>query len=219
MLTRELFDLTRVPEPLRALFDTPHPWEILANLDAFLVGLEDERLGEVHPSAVVEGPVFLAAGAVVGPHAYIEGPAWIGEGAKVKHGAYLRGGVVLAAGAEVGHSSEIKHAVMLCGAKAPHFNYVGDAIVGAGANLGAGVKLANVHTFGGQVTVAGQATGLRKFSAAIGDEVSIGCNAVLAPGTLVGPRTVIYNGAMVRGVIPADSVLKLRQPQELAPRR
>jgi bifunctional UDP-N-acetylglucosamine pyrophosphorylase/glucosamine-1-phosphate N-acetyltransferase len=164
--------------------------------------------GEVHPTAMLEGAVFVAAGATVGPGALIQGPAWIGPGADVGHGALVRGGVILARGAKVGHASEIKHAVLLEDAKAPHFNYVGDSIVGARVNLGAGVKLANFRADGAEVKVEGQATGLRKFGAILGDDVSIGCNAVTSPGTVIGPRSLVYPGASVRGVFAAESVIK-----------
>ena len=217
MLTQDLFNVSAVAEPLQDLLDVAAPWEVLARIDRFLEGLEDEHyttLGAVHEAAVLSGPVYVAPGAVVGPHAYIEGPAWLGAGAEVGHGAFLRGGVVLAPGAKVGHSSEVKHALLLEGAKAPHFNYIGDAVVGRNVNLGAGVKLANFRSDGGVVKAAGRDTGLRKFSAAVGDEAFIGCNAVLAPGTLVGPRCVIYSGVMLRGVVPADTIVKLRQPLE-----
>jgi bifunctional N-acetylglucosamine-1-phosphate-uridyltransferase/glucosamine-1-phosphate-acetyltransferase GlmU-like protein len=212
--TPELFDVKRLPDALQPLLDVEFPWEVLGKLDAFLATIMGESLGEVHPTAVIEGTVFLAEGASVGPHALVQGPAWIGAGAEVGHAAFLRGGVVLAPGAKVGHSSEVKHALMMSGAKAPHFNYVGDAVVGHDVNLGAGAKLANFNTFGHRISIEGHDTGLRKFSAVLGDEVSIGCNAVLAPGTIVGQRSVIYSGVMARGVIPADTVLKLRQSQE-----
>lgn len=216
--TQDLFDIEAVEPPLRDLLEVVFPWQILTKLDAFVNAVADERLGDVHPTAIVSGAVFLAEGAVIGPHACVEGPAWIGAGAEVGHAAFLRGGVILAPGAKVGHSSEVKRSLLLGQAKVPHFNYVGDSIVGRKVNLGAGVKLANFNTFGNSISVAGQSTGLRKFGAAVGDEVSIGCNAVLSPGTLVGARTVVYNGAMLRGLIPADIVVKLEQQQTQTPR-
>jgi bifunctional N-acetylglucosamine-1-phosphate-uridyltransferase/glucosamine-1-phosphate-acetyltransferase GlmU-like protein len=220
MLTcQDLFDLSRVAPTLRPLLEVARPWEVLAKLDAFCAEIPDRRLGEVHPTAVLTGSVYLEAGATVGPHVLIEGPAWIAAGAEVGHGAYLRGGVVLAAGAKVGHATEVKRALFLEGAKAPHFNYVGDTVLGRGVNLGAGVKLANLKAFGDTIEVAGERTGVRKFGAALGDGVSIGCNAVTAPGTIVGARTVIYHGATVRGVIAADTVVKLKPPLETVPRR
>lgn len=217
--TVQLFAVDRVCEPLRALLAPDYPWEVLGRLDAFVATVSNQRLGRIHPTAVVNGPVYLAETAVVYPHAYIEGPAWIGEGAEVGHGAFVRGGVVLGPHAKVGHATEVKRSLFLEGAKAPHFNYVGDAVVGRQVNLGAGVRLANLQVFNGTIRIKGVETGLRKFSAAIGDEVSIGCNSVLSPGTLIGPRTVVYNGAMLRGVYPADTVIKLRQTLESAPRR
>ena len=216
--TADLFDLGRVPEALRHLLDVEAPWEALALLDAFGAELRARAaaLGEqgsgarpgVHPSAVIEGPLVMEEGASIGPYAYLTGPVYLAEGAQVGHAAYLRGPVVLGPDAHVMHASEVKRSILLGGAKAPHFNYVGDSIVGHDVNLGAGVKVANFKTFGDEVKVAGRGTGLRKFGAAIGDGVSIGCNAVLSPGTLVGRRTIIYNGATVRGVIKADTVVK-----------
>lgn len=217
LATSELFCSDDLPHELRPLLAAHHPWEILTALDSFVAEQGDDRLGVIHPTAVVEGPVFLAEGAVIGPHALVSGPSWIGPGAEVGHGACLRGGVVLAAGAFVGHASEIKRSLLLPEARAPHFNYVGDSVLGRGVNLGAGVKLANFNTFANPVRLGVAA--LRKFGAALGDEVSIGCNAVLAPGTIVGPRTVIYPGAMVRGQIGADRVVKCKPGLELVPRR
>jgi bifunctional UDP-N-acetylglucosamine pyrophosphorylase/glucosamine-1-phosphate N-acetyltransferase len=213
----ELFDLEHLPRELRPLFEVNYPWEVLEHLDDFVATLEDRRCGFIHPSAVVTGAVYLADGAEVGPHAYVEGPAWLAEGSRVGHAAYLRGGVVLAPGAIVYHASEVKRSILLSGSRAPHFNYVGDSIVGQGVNLGAGVKLANFKAFGDEIKSGGLATGLRKFGSAIGDNVSIGCNAVLAPGTIVGRGSVIYNGVMVRGTVPANAVIKLRQSQEVTP--
>ena len=206
----ELFDLSRLPVAWAGLIDPATPWTALARMDALLAGIPDRLDGEVHPSAVIEGPVWLEAGARIGPCAYVQGPAWIMAGAQVGHAARLRGGVLMGPGARVGHASEAKRALLLGGAKAPHFNYVGDAIVGHDVNLGAGVKLANLRVMPGGVAVGGVATGLRKLGAILGDGVWIGCNAVLAPGTVIGRGTIVYDGATVRGVVPARSIVKLR---------
>ena len=219
MTTAELFDLDAVTAELRPLLEVGRPWQVLARIDAFCDALGDCRRGRIHPSAVVEGNVVLAEDAEIGPHAYVRGPSWIGAGAQVGHGAYLRGYVVMAPGSKVLHASEAKRSLLLEDAKAPHFNYLGDSVIGRGANLGAGVKLANFKAYGDAVAVAGEATGLRKFGAAIGDGVFVGCNAVLSPGTLVGPRSIIYHGAMLRGVVPADTVVKLRQTLESVARK
>jgi bifunctional UDP-N-acetylglucosamine pyrophosphorylase/glucosamine-1-phosphate N-acetyltransferase len=216
--TAELYDGRRLPEPLRTLLAVERPWEVLHALDGFVGALEDHREGTVHPTAVVEGPVVLGPGAVIGPFAWIRGPAWIGAGVEIGHAAIVRGGCVFADGAKVGHASEIKRALLLPGAKAPHFNYVGDSVVGADANLGAGVKIANLKNVGSEVRVAGEGTGLRKFGAAIGDDVHLGCNVVLSPGTVLGARTLVYAGAVVRGVVPADRVVKHRPVLEVVER-
>lgn len=213
--TAELWSTEGLPEELKELFETDQPWELLARLDAFVATVSDRRLGSIHASAVVEGPVWLAESASIGPGALVEGPAWIGPGARIGHGAYVRGGVVMAQGSKVGHASEVKRTLLLPGARLPHFNYAGDSVVGRDANLGAGVKIANFSAFGGGIKVAGgDGLVLRKAGALIGDGVSAGCNAVLAPGSVIGARSVIYSGANIRGVVPADSIVKLRTTQE-----
>ena len=219
LTTADLFDLSGVPPELRGLLEAEFPWEVLALLDRFIPDVPARILGDVHETAVLTGNVFVAVGAKVGPHALIEGPAWLGPGAEVGHGAYLRGGVVLAPKAKAGHATEVKRSLLLPGAAAPHFNYVGDSVLGSGVNLGAGAKLANFRALSGTVKVAGHDTGLRKFGAALGDGVSLGCNSVTGPGTVVGPRTAAYHGAMLRGLYPANTVLKLRQTIDAVPRK
>ena len=214
--TAQLFDTAQLPPELQTLLEAEFPWEILARLDVFAADISTKILGDVHPTAVLTGNVYVAAGAKVGPHVFIEGQAWLGAGAEVGHGAYLRGNVVLAPKAKIGHAVEVKRSVFLPGATAAHFNYVGDSVLGHGVNLGAGVKLANLRTLSGTVKVAGVDTGLRKFGAALGDGVSLGCNSVTGPGTVIGPRTVAYHGSLLRGFYPADTVLKVRQTLEAA---
>ena len=216
--SQDLFNLDLVDDELKALLSPENPWDILAELDRFLEDVESGGEGHVHETAVLKGKVFIAKGATVKPHAYIEGPAWIGPHASVGHGAYIRGGTVLGSGAKVGHSSEVKHALLLSGAQAPHFNYVGDSILGNNVNIGAGVKLANFHTMGKNIKINGKDTGLRKFSAALGDNVSIGCNSVLSPGTIIGQNTIAYSGAMLHGVYPANSIVKNRPSLEVVER-
>jgi len=215
----DLYELERIPPELAPLFDVALAWEVLARLDAFGEGVRDERRGRVHATADVTGPLFVGEGAEVGPYACLEGPVYLAPGARVGHAAYLRGPVVLGPDARVLHASEVKRSVLLGGARAPHFNYVGDSVVGHDVNLGAGVKLANFKTTGTGVRVDGVDIGLRKFGAAVGDGTSIGCNAVLAPGTIVGRGCLIYHGAMVRGVVPERSIVKLRQSLDISPLR
>jgi UDP-N-acetylglucosamine diphosphorylase / glucose-1-phosphate thymidylyltransferase / UDP-N-acetylgalactosamine diphosphorylase / glucosamine-1-phosphate N-acetyltransferase / galactosamine-1-phosphate N-acetyltransferase len=217
--TKDLFCLDSLPDEFHSLLETEYPWEILKKLDAFVDTIQDKRLGKVHPTAVLEGNIYIHETATIGPHAFIEGPAWIGEGASVGHGAYLRGGVVLAPYAKVGAKTEVKRSLFLYDAKAPHLNYVGDSVLGAKVNIGAGVKLANFNNMGTHIKVGGHETGLRKLGAMLGDNVSLGCNAVTVPGTVIGPRSMVYNCVMVRGVIPADSIVKLKQELEIVEKR
>ncbi|UCH79081.1 MAG: glucose-1-phosphate thymidylyltransferase [Candidatus Coatesbacteria bacterium] len=202
------------------------PWDPLREIGALarelLRGL---RGGEIMPGAHVLGDdVDIGPGTVVEPGAVIKGPTVIGANCEIRAGAYIRGEVVVADGCVVGNSTEVKNSLMLEGSHAPHFNYVGDSILGQRANLGAGVKLSNWKVAADKnvkLAVAGVFvdTGLDKFGAVLGDDVEIGCNTVTNPGTVVGPRTIIYANSNVRGLIPADSVVKLRQPQQIVPRR
>jgi UDP-N-acetylglucosamine diphosphorylase / glucose-1-phosphate thymidylyltransferase / UDP-N-acetylgalactosamine diphosphorylase / glucosamine-1-phosphate N-acetyltransferase / galactosamine-1-phosphate N-acetyltransferase len=219
LLTKELFALECVPEMLRPLLEVTYPWEVLQKLDDFVATIQDHRAGDIHPTAVLEGNVYVHERASIGPHTYIEGPAWIGDGVYIGHAVYLRSGVVLAPGAKVGHSTEVKRSLFLEGAAAPHLNYVGDSVLGRKVNIGAGVKLANFNNMGTTIKIAGQSTGLRKLGAMLGDEVTLGCNAATAPGTIVGARTMVYQGAMLRGVVPADSVVKMRPALDIVPRQ
>jgi len=215
----ELWDSAALPQWLKDLIDSPDGWDLLERLDAFCARIREHRGGSIHPTAVLEGPVYVAGSAEIGPGAYIRGPAWVGENVTVGHAVFLRDGVVLAEGSSVNHASEVKRSVILPGAKVPHFNYVGDSVIGSRVNLGAGVKIANFNAFGSGVKTAGAVSRvLPKAGALVGDDASIGCNAVLAPGTVIGARTVIYDGANVRGVIPADTVVKLRTTLETVSR-
>jgi UDP-N-acetylglucosamine diphosphorylase / glucose-1-phosphate thymidylyltransferase / UDP-N-acetylgalactosamine diphosphorylase / glucosamine-1-phosphate N-acetyltransferase / galactosamine-1-phosphate N-acetyltransferase len=216
MLTlADLTDLDELPVAWRSLADVRWPWEVLERLDALVAAIEPLDAGDVHPSAVLEGPVRLEPGSRIGPHAHVQGPAWLMRGAEVGHAAFVRGGVLMGEGAKVGHASEVKRSVLLAGAKVPHFNYVGDSFVGRNVNLGAGVKCANLKATGGDVTIDGVATGLRKLGALLGDDVSVGCNAVLAPGTIIGAGSVVYQSASVRGVVPPRTLVKVRMATEL----
>jgi NDP-sugar pyrophosphorylase family protein len=202
------------------------PWDALKELEALARGLlRGIRDGDVMPGAHVLGDdVDIGPGTVVEPGAVIKGPTVIGADCEIRAGAYIRGSAVVADRCVVGNSTELKNALMLEGSHAPHFNYVGDSVLGLRANLGAGVKLSNWKVaadkkvkiaFGGRVVD----TGLDKFGAILGDDVEIGCNSVTNPGTVVGPRTIIYANSTVRGFVPADSVLKLKQQQDVVARR
>lgn len=192
-------------------------WEALDGLKAYLDGLlaahEGERLrGRVEDGAVLVGDlILLGEGSVIEPGAYVKGPCVIGAGVEVRHGAYIRGGVLVADRCVVGHATEAKNSVFLEGAKAGHFAYVGDSILGRDVNLGAGTKLANLKLAGDEVHVrCGDEripSGRRKFGAILGDGVQTGCNSVTNPGTMLGPRSTVTPCASVGGCHPADSRL------------
>lgn len=222
------FDLSD-PQVASVFEGCKRAWEPLsriAELLEYLVGNRQQIDAELPDGVwIADAPLFVAADAVVEPGVYIVGPAYIGAGAVLRSGAYVRENVILLAGAMIGHASEAKNSILLPGAHAPHFNYVGDSILGAGSNLGAGTKLSNLEitsekdpTTGKRPTIKfpmeGETvdTGLTKLGAVLGDGVQTGCNAVLNPGCLVGPRTLIYPNLSVRkGYHPPDSVIKLRQ--------
>jgi NDP-sugar pyrophosphorylase family protein len=149
----------------------------------------------------------------------IKGPAWIGRNCEIRHGAYLRENVLIGDGCVVGNSSELKNALLFNGAQVPHFNYVGDSVLGHKAHLGAGVKISNLKLTPGNVVLIhdGQPidTGLRKFGALLGDFAEAGCNSVLNPGTILGRRSLVYPNVNWRGVLPADRVVKNRAELEI----
>lgn len=193
-------------------------WDALKRIKPYLAeNLKPGIRGTVHPTAVIEGAVFIGPGTVVEPHCYIKGPVIIGPDCEIRQGAYLRGDCVLGRHCVVGHTSELKGSILLDGAKAPHFAYVGDSILGNESNLGAGTKISNFKITRDEVNVQTKdgvvKSGLRKFGAIIGDRVQVGCNTVLNPGTLIGRDSLVYALCSVRGVIPPESVLKLRQNQ------
>lgn len=153
--------------------------------------------------------VSIGEGTLIEPGVLIQGPCIIGKRCIIRHGAYLRGNVILGDGCQIGHSAEIKHSILFDGAAATHFVYVGDSILGHLANLGAGVKCANLRLDREEVKAFWKGkkvpTGLRKFGAIVGDRVQVGCNAVLNPGTLVGRESFAFPLANVHGEIPPRS--------------
>lgn len=187
--TADLFDLARVPEPLRSLLETEQPWDVLERLDAFLADMPSTAFyGDVSPTAVLEGPVLVTEGARIAPSACVRGPIYLAPGAEVGHGAMVRGPVVLGPEALVIHASEVERSLLLGGARAPHFNYIADSVIGHDVLLGAGAKIADLRA-DRREGMAGRGIAVREFGAAVGDGAFIGCNAVLAPGTVVGRRT------------------------------
>jgi len=216
-----LFDA--LPEPFAASYDPNAPWSLLSDaLDAILEALPSSRIDiRLSPDVHLLGDgIVIGAGTHIGPGAVIEGPIWIGRDVEIRPGAYLRGGIWIGDGAVVGTNTEIKCSILLPGAKAPHLNYVGDSILGAGVNLGAGTILSNFRHDGREVRIGRLSSGRRKLSSVLGDGVMTGCNCVLHPGVVVGRGTQIYPGVQLRpGLYPEESLIKLRQEIEVVPRR
>lgn len=224
----ELF--ASLPEPFAASFDPDAPWALLGEpLDAVLAALPSAAIAvrllpEVHLSG---DRIAIGRGARIHPGVVLEGPLFVGEDVEIRPGAYVRGGVWIGDGCIVGASTEIKRAILLPGARAPHLNYVGDSILGAGVNLGAGTILSNFRHDGREVRIGSAGaedrvpipSGRRKLGAVLGDGVLTGCNCVLHPGVVVGRETQLYPGVQLRsGIYPERSVVKLRQDLEVAPR-
>ena len=187
-----------------------YPWEVLSKIGDFIMAL-----GNTLPEELYEKKgdnVWIARNAKVYPSACINGPAIIDEEAEVRHCAFIRGNAIVGKGAVVGNSTELKNVILFNKVQVPHYNYVGDSILGYRAHMGAGSITSNVKSDKTLVVVrAGEEsleTGLKKFGAMLGDNVEVGCNSVLNPGTVIGRQANIYPTSMVRGFIPARSIYK-----------
>ncbi len=213
--SRDYLDLDATQHAL--LFPEDEPvWTALTRIESYLeFRLKREIRSELPPGVYLGEQVFIDEAVTIEPGAVIKGPAWIGSHTIIRAGAYLRENVIVGNGCTLGNSCEFKNCVLFDDCEVPHFSYVGDSILGAGAHLGGGVILSNFRLDRKEVTVQHNdqvtATGLRKFGAIIGDHAEIGCNSVLNPGTLIGRRSLVYPLTSFVGVLPADSVLKNRQ--------
>ena len=207
-----IHDLYDLNETIAAdLFEgLTYPWEALPKIGAFILKLgetldpeEYEKRGE---------DVWVARSAKVAPTAYIHGPAIIGKDAEVRHCAFIRGNALVGEGAVVGNSTELKNVVLFNKVQVPHYNYVGDSILGYKAHMGAGSITSNVKSDKKLVVVktpwGNIETGMKKFGAMLGDEVEVGCGSVLNPGTVVGSHSNIYPLSSVRGFVPGNSIYK-----------
>ncbi len=212
MKALEVKELYTLSETLAAplLESVTYPWEVLPKIHDFILELgatlseeEYEKRGE---------NIWIARSAKVAPTASITGPCIIGKDTEVRHCAFIRGNALVGEGAVVGNSTELKNVILFNKVQVPHYNYVGDSILGYKSHMGAGSitsnvksdkKLVKVHTPEGDIE-----TGIKKFGAMLGDEVEVGCGSVLNPGTVIGPHTNIYPLSSVRGVVPANSIYK-----------
>ena len=190
-----------------------YPWEVLPKISAFILEL-GKTLPEEEYDKVGED-VWIAKSANVFPSAYVHGPAIIGKNAEVRHCAFIRGNAIVGEGAVVGNSTELKNVILFNKVQVPHYNYVGDSILGYKSHMGAGSITSNVKSDKTLVVVkdnrdSGEEieTGLKKFGAMLGDHVEVGCNSVLNPGTVICPNCNVYPLSSVRGVIPANHIYK-----------
>ena len=219
----DLFDLTQTEHA--ALFDgCPYAWDALKKIEAYLAAnMPKQNPPKRFPGATIGDKVFIGEGTVIEPGALIKGPAIIGKNCQIRHNAYLRENVILGDNCVVGNASELKNAFLFNGAQVPHYNYVGDSILGHKAHLGAGVKISNVKLIPGniEVDVAGvpHDTGLRKFGALVGDHAEVGCNAVLNPGSILERGSVVYPNVFWRGILPANMIAKNKAEIEVVVKR
>lgn len=201
------------------------PWEWLKRIGPALAAHSfDQPLPKLPPGVHVEGKVYLHPSVKLPPHATIIGPAWIGARTEIRPGAFIRGNVIVGEGCVLGNACEFKNCLLMDGAQVPHFSYVGDSILGNGAHFGAGVICSNLRLDQQPIAVRGPDgttfdTGLKKFGAIVGDKAEVGCNAVLNPGTLLGPRSLVMPLVAFTGYLSPATIAKTRQAVTLLPRR
>ena len=187
-----------------------YPWQALAHIKDFIL-----KIGPTLDPRAYHSPqagVWIANTAKIFPSAYIGGPCIIGPGTEIRHCAFLRGNAIIGENVVVGNSTELKNVILFDNVQVPHFNYVGDSILGYRAHMGAGAVTSNVKSDKTPVAVKGTfgaiETGLKKFGAILGDHVEIGCNSVLNPGTVIGRHSTVYPTSCVRGYVPEGCIWK-----------
>ncbi len=207
--TEDLLDLSKTIAA--ALFEgKTYPWEVLADIKDFII-----ELGNTLPEEEYEKRgenIWVARDATVFPSAYIGAPCIIDHGAEVRHGAFIRGSAIVGKNCVVGNSVELKNVVLFDNVQTPHYNYVGDSILGYKSHMGAGSITSNVKSDKTLVVVKNGdeliETGRKKFGAILGDFVEVGCNSVLNPGTVLGRNASVYPVSSVRGVVPENAIYK-----------
>ena len=219
----DLFDLGQTEHA--AIFDgCQYAWGALKKIEGYLAAhLRPALNNRCEGRAFIGERVFIGEGTVVEDGVMIKGPAIIGRNCQIRHNAYLRENVIIGDNCVVGNSTEIKNSLLFNHAVAPHYNYIGDSILGHKAHLGAGVKISNFKMFPGNIEVEVEGrpfdTGLRKFGALLGDGTEVGCNAVLNPGSILGRGAVVYPNVVWRGVLPANMIAKNKAGIEVGIKR
>lgn len=224
MLAAEFFALPSSLAPFAAHFRADvAPWEWLKAIPAAFGSLPAPVVRTMPPGVLIEGAVWIDPAVKLPAYATIIGPAWIGAKTEIRPGAFVRGNVITGEGCVLGNACEFKNCVLLDGVQAPHFNYVGDSILGNGAHLGAGVILSNLRLDQQPITVrlptGSFDTGLRKFGAILGDKAEVGCNAVLNPGSVIGKRALVMPTTPFSGYLPAGTIARIRGTVTQMPRR
>jgi UDP-N-acetylglucosamine diphosphorylase / glucose-1-phosphate thymidylyltransferase / UDP-N-acetylgalactosamine diphosphorylase / glucosamine-1-phosphate N-acetyltransferase / galactosamine-1-phosphate N-acetyltransferase len=219
----DLFDLSQTEHA--SLFEgCEYAWEALKKIAPYIqANLRPKLKNRCDGVAYIGEQVFIGDGTVVEDGAMIKGPAIIGRNCEIRHNAYIRDHVIIGDHCTIGNSCELKNSMLFNYATVPHFNYVGDSILGHKAHLGAGVKISNLKVVPGNVMVAvnGKSidTGLRKFGALLGDQTDIGCNAVLNPGSIIGRGSALYPNTNWRGILGPNMLVKNKAQQEVVGRR
>lgn len=207
MKTVDLYDLSHTVSGAY-LKGYEYPWQALSGISNLIISV-GEKLGGDY--TLIAPEVWVHRTAKIAPSAHIGAPAIIGANTEVRHCAFIRGSALVGENCVVGNSCELKNVILFDGVQVPHFNYVGDSILGYKAHMGAGAITSNVKSDKTPVVIHGERdipTGLKKVGAFLGDFVEVGCNSVLNPGTVIGRKTAVYPLSSVRGVIPADSIYK-----------
>ena len=205
--TKDLY--SAVPEYLTRLFEEcEYPWQMLPKIKEYILDIIKRG---------IEGYTLISSGVLVGenvkidPTATIEGPAIIGSGSEVRPGAFIRGNVITGQGCVIGNSSELKNCILLDKVQIPHYNYIGDSVLGNKAHTGAGTICSNLKSDGKAVVIHGDVdyeTGLRKIGGILADGADVGCGSVINPGTIIGKNTSVYPLTALRGVYPANCIVK-----------
>lgn len=225
MKASDFFTLPASLAPFAAHFPAEvAPWEWLRRIGPALAAHAFDAPGRTLPPGVhVEGAVYLHPSVKLPHTATIIGPAWIGAKTEIRPGAFIRGNVIVGEGCVLGNACEFKNCLLMDGVQVPHFSYVGDSILGNGAHFGAGVICSNLRLDQQPVVVrtpdATYETGLKKFGAIVGDRAEVGCNSVLNPGALLGPRALVAPAMAFSGYLPPATIANVRRSIALVPRR